>query len=169
MCIRFWRKEICRTFRGTSRVLIVASLQRLKLKALIPAPADCEVRSVLKFLNAQSIAPIGIHRQLCQANDHTRWTHLLQELGWEVFNHHPRYKPTPRASRNSCPVSVSVFRMTERWGWVSHSTMVSIPGYKSWSRGMTNVPILKANMLKNSSTLAVSVPINVSVKLGLFL
>ena len=30
-----------------------------------PAPADCEVRSVIKFLNAHSIAPIEVHRQLC--------------------------------------------------------------------------------------------------------
>ena len=34
---------------GTCRVLTVASLQRLKMEALIPAPADGEVRSVLKF------------------------------------------------------------------------------------------------------------------------
>ncbi|PNF26371.1 hypothetical protein B7P43_G17995 [Cryptotermes secundus] len=34
------------------------------MEALIPAPADCEVRSVIKFLNAQSIAPIEIDRQL---------------------------------------------------------------------------------------------------------
>jgi hypothetical protein len=27
-------------------------LQLLKMEALIPAPADCEVRSVIKFLNA---------------------------------------------------------------------------------------------------------------------
>ena len=33
----------------TSRVLTVASLQRLKMEALIPAPVDCEVRSVIKF------------------------------------------------------------------------------------------------------------------------
>ena len=39
-------------------------------------------------------------------------------------------------------------------------------GYKSWSRGMTNVSIPEVNMLKNSSTLAVSVPINLSIKLG---
>ena len=51
---------------GTSRVFTIASLQRLKIKALIPAPADCEVRSVLKFLNAQSTALIEINRQLCQ-------------------------------------------------------------------------------------------------------
>ena len=34
--------------------------------ALIPAPADCEVRTVIKLLNAQSIAPIELHRKLCQ-------------------------------------------------------------------------------------------------------
>ena len=36
------------------------------MEALIPAPADCEVRSVMKFLNAERIVPIEIHRQLCQ-------------------------------------------------------------------------------------------------------
>ena len=51
---------------GISRVLTIASLQRLKMKALIPAPANCEVLSVIKFLNAQSIAPIEIHSQLCE-------------------------------------------------------------------------------------------------------
>ncbi|KAJ4428572.1 hypothetical protein ANN_24616 [Periplaneta americana] len=30
------------------------------------SPAACEVRSVIKFLNAQGIAPIEIYRQLCQ-------------------------------------------------------------------------------------------------------
>ena len=39
-------------------------------------------------------------------------------------------------------------------------------GYKSWSHGMTNVPVPEVNMLRNSSTLAVSVPINLSIKLG---
>ena len=38
----------------------------MKTKALIPAPADCEVRSVIKFLNAQNIERIEINRQLCQ-------------------------------------------------------------------------------------------------------
>ena len=46
---------------GTFRVLIVVSLQWLKMEALIPAPADCEVQSMIKFLSAQSIAPIEIH------------------------------------------------------------------------------------------------------------
>ena len=36
---------------------------------------------------------------------------------------------------------------------------------KSWSHGVTNVSNPEENMLKNSSTLAVSVPINLCVKL----
>ena len=51
---------------GTSRAPTAASLQGLNMEALIPVPAECEIRSVMKFLNAQSIAPIQIHRQLCQ-------------------------------------------------------------------------------------------------------
>ncbi|KAJ4431876.1 hypothetical protein ANN_20482 [Periplaneta americana] len=50
----------------TSRVLSVASLHWLKMDVPIPAPAACEVRSVIQFLNAQGIAPIEIDRQLCQ-------------------------------------------------------------------------------------------------------
>ena len=56
---------------GNSRVLKVTSLQLLKMEALIPAPAYCEVRSVIKIFNAQSIAPIEIHRQLCQVYGNT--------------------------------------------------------------------------------------------------
>ena len=51
--------------------------------------------------------------------------------------------------------------------------VVSIPGgrlydtgYKIWSHGLINVSITEVNMLKNSSTLAVSVQINLSIKLG---
>ena len=56
---------------GTSQVLTVQLLQWLKMEAVIPVPADSEVRSVIKLLNAQSIAPIKIHRQLCQVYGHT--------------------------------------------------------------------------------------------------
>ena len=37
-------------------------------------------------------------------------------------------------------------------------------GYKRWSHGMRNVSIPEVNMLKNSSTLAVSVSINISIR-----
>ena len=42
----------------------------------------------------------------------------------------------------------------------------TIQGNKSWSHGMTNVSIPEVDMLKNSSTLAVSVTINLSIKLS---
>ena len=37
---------------------------------------------------------------------------------------------------------------------------------KSWSHGVTKVSFPEVNMLKNSSTLAVSIPINLSIALG---
>ena len=46
---------------GTFQFLTVASLQRFKIEALIPAPASREMLSVIKFLNAQNLAPIKIH------------------------------------------------------------------------------------------------------------
>ena len=63
---------------GTFRVLTVASLQRLKMEALIPAPADCEMRSVIKILNEKSMAPIEIHRQLCQQSFPADFPFLVQ-------------------------------------------------------------------------------------------
>ena len=51
---------------GTSRVFTIVSLQRMKMEVLIPAPVYWEGAVFVKFLNAQSIASIEIHRQLCQ-------------------------------------------------------------------------------------------------------
>ena len=62
----------CGCTSGTSRVLTVVSLQRLKMEALNPASAECEVRSMIKCLNAQSIAQIEIHRHLCRVYGNTR-------------------------------------------------------------------------------------------------
>ncbi|KAJ4437856.1 hypothetical protein ANN_13795 [Periplaneta americana] len=55
---------ICQPDR--SHLVPVAWQQWSEMEALIPSPAACEVRSVIKFFNAKSIAPIEIHRQLCQ-------------------------------------------------------------------------------------------------------
>jgi histone-lysine N-methyltransferase SETMAR len=76
------------------------------MEALIPAPADCEVRSVIKFLNALQKLRRAIqnkrHRMLSagivflhdNARPHTarRTASLLQEFSWDVFNH-PLYSP----------------------------------------------------------------------------
>ena len=140
---------------GTSRVLTVASFQRLKMEALIPAPANCEVRVVLKFLNAQSIAPIEIHRQLCQIYGHTRLDGQrisCSSSGRCLVIIHPIVRTSrppififSYISRNSCPDSVSVFRTTKRRRWVSHSgsnprrQISTTQEYKSCSHGMINV------------------------------
>ena len=109
---------------GTFRVLTVASLQLLKLKALIPVPANSQVRFMTKFLNAQIIAPIEIHRQLWQVYGLTRLDgqHISGKSStWRCSIIHPIARTShpvisifSYTSRNSCSVSVSVFRMTER-------------------------------------------------------
>ena len=48
----------------------------------------------------------------------------------------------------------------------SQAADITTQGYKSWSNVMTNVSVPEVNMLKNSSTLAVSVPIILSIKFG---
>ena len=62
------------------------------MEALIPAPAYCEVRSVIKFfliterradLNSSSTVP-GLWPHTAR-----RSTHLLQEFSWDVFIHPP--------------------------------------------------------------------------------
>ena len=60
---RVMRSDDARTSE-ISRVPTIALLQRLNMGTLNPAPADSEVRSVIKFCNAQCIAPVEIHRQL---------------------------------------------------------------------------------------------------------
>ena len=74
-------------------------------------------------------------------------------------------------SRNSCSVSVSLFRIT-RGGDKSH-TVVLVQGgrffdkgHKSLFHSMTNVSIPEVSILKNNATFAVSFPINICIKLG---
>jgi histone-lysine N-methyltransferase SETMAR len=86
-------------------------LQLLTLEALNPAPADCEVLSLIKFLNAQQklrraiqnkrrgMLSAGIVFLHDNARPHTarRTGSLMQEFSWEVFNH-PPYSPDLAAS-----------------------------------------------------------------------
>ena len=121
---------------STSWVLKVASLQRLKVEALISAPADCEVRFAIKFFNALSKALVEIHLQLCQVYGHMarRSTHLLLEFGGRcLIIIHPVTRTSrpvssifSYTSRNSCPVSV-VFSEWQT-GWDECHTVITIPG-----------------------------------------
>ena len=145
---------------GTSRVLTVAPLQLLKMEALIPAHADCEVWSVIEVLKSQSIALNEIHRQLCQVYGHTRLDcqHLSNRglAGKCLFTihsiartSHPVISIFSYTSRNSCLVGVS--------GGGDECDSGSNPRRQT---SKTNVSIPEVNMLKNSST---------SITLGLFL
>ena len=109
-----------------------------------------------------------------------RSTHLLQEFGWEVFNHHPPYIPDLALSDFHLFLHLKKFLSGQRQRFHNDRevemsvTVVPIPGgilfptqgCKSWFHGRTNVSFLEVNMFENCSTLAVSVPINLSIKLG---
>ena len=70
---------------GTSKVLIVALLQWLKMEALISAPADCEAQSVIKFLNTQSITLIKIHDTGLVFGECQVQILVLTKLIWVLF------------------------------------------------------------------------------------
>ena len=131
------------------------------MEALIPAPADCEVRYMIKFLNAQSIAPIEIHRQLCQIYGHTQLggQHIScrNSVGRCLIIIHPDFAPSDfhiflhlkkflfgqrqrLQNAREAEISVTMFQ--------SQSTDLYDTGYNSWSHGTTYVTITEVNMLE---------------------
>ena len=114
---------------GTCRVLSVASLHWFKMDAAIPAPAAREVRSVMKFLNAQGIAPIEIYHQLCQVYGPNVMSKQMvrcwcrqfsagrQNVSPDAEDTGPRSQWLPSVlTLKEIPV-ISIFRMTERRRW----------------------------------------------------
>ncbi|KAJ4426715.1 hypothetical protein ANN_26513 [Periplaneta americana] len=83
-----------------------------RMNDVIDNPADCEVRSVIRFLNARHLKPAEIYRQLKEVYGDTvmnernvrKWCEmfnngrtnvhdeLLDQFGWEIFDH-PPYSP----------------------------------------------------------------------------
>ena len=153
----------------TSRVLTVTLLQWLKMGALIPAPADCEVQSMIKFLNAQSIAPIKISLQLCHVYAHIRLDsqHISCRSSARrcLIIIHPTARPGAQwftsflIPHEILVQSVTAFLEWKRGRGECHSgynprRQSSTTGYKNWPHAMTNVSILEMNMLNH--------PINLS-------
>ena len=101
-------------------------------------------------------------------------THLLQEFDWEVFNYHPPYSPDLAPSNFKLFLHLKKFLSGQHKRFQNDReaemsvTVVSIPGGRLL-RHRIQMSIPDVNMLKNSSTLAVSVPINLSITLDLFL
>ena len=87
-----------------------------------------------------------------------RPTHL-QGFSWRcLIIHHIARISRPAififsyTSRNSCPINISVFRMTERrsvaqW-FQSQARTSTTPGYKSWSHGMKKSQFWRLNVEK---------------------
>ena len=117
---------------------------------------------------------IEILRQLCQVYGHTWLDGQHISYRCAITNHHPCNQWFPSfLTPQEIPVwSTSAFLEWQRGrdecqsGSNPRRQTSTTQGYKSLSHSMTNISVPEVNMLKNSSTLAVSVPINLSIKLG---
>ena len=165
---------------GTSRVLTVSLFQRLKIEALILAPTDCEVHSVMKFLKNRLRGMLGAAVVLLNDNarPHTarRSRYLLQKFSWKVSNH-------PHAVRTSLPVifissfiSWNLSDQSQRFHSDRETEMSVSQWFQSQAANFYEKGIQKFVqrydmsqfrrwMLKNSSTLAVFIPISLSIKM----
>ena len=136
----------------SSRVRIVTSLQRLRIEALIPVPPDCEVRSVIKFFKKQlrwmlSAGVVLLHDTLGHSRLDGQNISYRSSAGRCLIIHSVVRTSRPVISNfsytlsNSCPASVSVFRMTERWRWVSHFRITHRLGrpYYVWEEYLCSV------------------------------
>jgi hypothetical protein len=49
-------------------------------------PADCEVRSVIRFLNARNVKPVDIHHQICEVYDENAMSDGMVKKWVRQFN-----------------------------------------------------------------------------------
>jgi len=52
----------------------------------IEGTADCEIRSVIRFLNARNVLPSEIHHQICQVNGDTAMSDGMVRKWVPMFN-----------------------------------------------------------------------------------
>ena len=52
----------------------------------IEGAADCEIRSVIRFLNARNVLPSEIHRQICQMYSDNAMSDGMVRKGVRMFN-----------------------------------------------------------------------------------
>ena len=52
----------------------------------IEGPADCEIRSVIRFLNARKVRPHEIHRQICEVYDDNAMSDTMVRNWVRMFN-----------------------------------------------------------------------------------
>jgi hypothetical protein len=77
---------------------------------MIERPADCEIRSVIRFLNARNVKPADSHRQICEVYSENvmsdgmvrKWVRKFNESRDNVFE--------PRSGRPSVITGGHVLR-----------------------------------------------------------
>ena len=174
-------------------IITVVSLQRLKMEALIPAPADREVRSMIKFVKLQKFqrsiqnkrrgmlsAGVVLLHDNARSHKARRSTHLLLEFSWEVCNH-PPYSPDLAPSDFHLFLRLKKFLSCQRQrfqnvrGGDECHTVVPIPGGRLRRHRDTKVgpKVWQMSQFRRwiclkIATLSVSVPIHLSIILGFF-
>ena len=118
---------------GTFWVLTVASLQRLKMESHIPAPADCEVRCLTKFLNAQSETLQKLRRAIQKSpdlapNDFHLFLHLKKFLSGQRqrfqddrrrwMSHIGSNLRRQTSTTLDTKVDLTVWEMPQSWRWM---------------------------------------------------
>ena len=69
---------------------------------MIERPANCEIRSVIRFLNARNVKPADIHRQICEVYGETAMSDGMVRKWVRKFNEgRDNVHDEPRSGRPS--------------------------------------------------------------------
>jgi hypothetical protein len=105
------------------------------MAAPIQSPAKCEVRSVIRFLNAKGESPAEIHKQIVAVYGNvmnrqnvTKWGREFSEGRTDVHN----------VQRSGRPSLISDRRQTSM-----------TRGYRSWFQDLINIWTMQVTVLKN--------------------
>ena len=149
--------ELNSRYATGSHSIIVAAVED---GGSIPAPADCEVRSLIKFLNAQSIAPIEIHCQLWQQSFPADFSLLVAHncQGEPVVQKIVRQvgaKATDTRTQSKA-YGVSIDNCDPSFVTPQEISVCSASAFSEWQRGrdecQTVVPIPGGRLLRHKDT-----------------
>jgi predicted transcriptional regulator len=109
------------------------------MAAPIQSPAKCEVRSVIRFLNAKGERPVEIHKQIVAVygkvmnrQNVTKWCREFSEGRTDVHDEQGSGKPSVISDDQKGRRQTSLTR-----------------GYRSWFQDLINVRTIPATILKN--------------------
>ncbi|GFU70086.1 uncharacterized protein TNCV_2752211 [Trichonephila clavipes] len=123
------------------------------METLIPSPAACEVRSVIKFLNAQSIAPIEIHRQLCQVYGLNIMSKQMERRWCRQFSEGRESVHDEECSGRSPLVNVDIFELVKQRVMENHRFTIKElrSQFQQISRSLLHEIVTKHLLFKNCS------------------